>query len=175
MAVNKLAKTIVVKNVHLVVIVIARAIVVEHVLDVQEPVKKVQQAVICVWIALVLVMLHVQRPAQALVIQQQRDVPIVRAPVRTYVVEIVQVAAQEHQKQMAAKIVVEPVIQIVQQYVLIQKVPQVQVVKVVIPHVILHVQQYAREIVQVHVAQAAKKTVLAHVLATAQALVIHLV
>ena len=36
MAVIKLAKTIVVKNVHLVVIVIARAIVVEHVLDVQE-------------------------------------------------------------------------------------------------------------------------------------------
>lgn len=175
MAVTKLVKTIVVKNVHLVVIVIAKDSVVDHVLDVQELVKKVQQAVICVWIALVLVMLHVQKPAQALVIQQQRDVPIVRAPVRTYVVEIVQVAAQEHQKQMAAKIVVEPVIQIVQQYVLVQKVPQVQVVKIVVPHAKLHVQQYAREIVQVHVAQvakkaakrAAKKTVLAHVLATA--------
>ena len=73
------------------------------------------------------------------------------------------------------RIAVEPVIQIVQQYVLIQKVPQVQVVKIVVPHVKLHVQQYAREIVQVHVAQAAKKTVLAYVLATAQALVIHLV
>ena len=69
----------------------------------------------------------------------------------------------------------EPVIQIVQQYVLVQKMPQVQVVKIVVPHVKLHVQQYAREIVQVHVAQAAKKTVLAYVLATAQALVIHLV
>lgn len=92
MAVTKLAKTIVVKNVHLVVIVIAKDSVVDHVLDVQEPVKKVQQVVICVWIALVLVMLHVQRHVQALVIQQQRDVPIVRAPVRTYVVEIAQVA-----------------------------------------------------------------------------------
>lgn len=138
MAVTKLAKTIVVKNVHLVVIVIAKDSVVDHVLDVQEPVKKVQQVVICVWIALVLVMLHVQRHVQALVIQQQRDVPIVRAPVRTYVVEIAQVAVQEHQKQMAAKIVVEPVIQIVQQYVLIQKVPQVQVVKIVVPHVKIH-------------------------------------
>lgn len=92
MAVTKLAKTIVVKNVHLVVIVIAKDSVVDHVLDVQEPVKKVQQVVICVWIALVLVMLHVQRHVQALVIQQQRDVPIARAPVRTYVVEIAQVA-----------------------------------------------------------------------------------
>ena len=53
-------------------------------------------------------------------------------------VEIVQVAVQEHQKQMAAKIVVEPVMQIVQQYVLIQKVPQVQVVKIVVPHVKMH-------------------------------------
>lgn len=138
MAVIKLAKTIVVKSVHLVVIVIARAIVVEHVLDVQEPVKKVQQAVICVLIALVLVMLHVQKPAQALVTLQQRDVPIVRALVRIYVVEIVQAAVQEHQKQMAAKIVVEPVIQIVQQYVLIQKVSQVQVVKIAVAHVKIH-------------------------------------
>lgn len=48
MAVNKLAKTIVVKNVHLVVIVIARAIVVDPVLDVRVLVKKVQQAVIYV-------------------------------------------------------------------------------------------------------------------------------
>lgn len=92
MAVTKLAKTIVVKNVHLVVIVIAKDSVVDHVLDARVLVKKVQQAVICARIALVLVMLHVQRPAQALVIQQQRDVPIVQAPVRTYVVEIVQVA-----------------------------------------------------------------------------------
>lgn len=138
MVVIKLAKTIVVKSVHLVVIVIARAIVVEHVLDVQEPVKKVQQAVICVLIALVLVMLHVQKPAQALVTLQQRDVPIVRALVRIYVVEIVQAAVQEHQKQMAAKIVVEPVIQIVQQYVLIQKVSQVQVVKIAVAHVKIH-------------------------------------
>lgn len=69
----------------------------------------------------------------------------------------------------------EPVIQIVQQYVLVQKMPQVQVVKIVVPHVKLHVQQYAREIVQVHVVQAAKKTALAHVLAPAQALVIQLV
>lgn len=138
MAVIKLAKTIVVKSVHLVVIVIARAIVVEHVLDVQEPVKKVQQAVICVLIALVLVMLHVQKPAQALVTLQQRDVPNVRALVRIYVVEIVQAAVQEHQKQMAAKIVVEPVIQIVQQYVLIQKVSQVQVVKIAVAHVKIH-------------------------------------
>ena len=138
MAVNKLAKTIVVKNVRLVVIVIARAIVVDPVLDARVLVKKVQQAVICALIARVLVMLHVQKPAQALVILQQRDVPIVRALVRTYVVEIVQVAAQEHQKQMAAKIVVEPVIQIVQQYVLIQKVSQVQVVKIVVPHVKIH-------------------------------------
>ena len=175
MAVIKLAKTIVVKSVHLVVIVIVKDSVVDPVLDVRVLVKKVQQAVIYVWIAQALVMLHVQKPAQALVTLQQRDVPIVRAPVRTYVVEIVQVAAQEHQKQMAAKIVVEPVIQIVQQYVLVQKMPQVQVVKIVVPHVKLHVQQYAREIVQVHVAQAAKKTVLAYVLATAQALVIHLV
>lgn len=105
MAVIKLAKTIVVKNVHLVVIVIARAIVVEHVLDVQEPVKKVQQAVICVWIALALVMLHVQKPAQALVILQQRDVPIVRAPVRTYVVEIVQgLAVQDAKKAVLAHV-----------------------------------------------------------------------
>ena len=138
MAVSKLAKTIVVKNVHLVVIVIAKDSVVDHVLDARVLVKKVQQAVICVLIAQVLVMLHVQKPAQALVTQQQRDVPIVRAPVRTYVVEIVQAAVQEHQKQMAAKIVVEPVIQIVQQYVLIQKVSQVQVVKIVVPHVKIH-------------------------------------
>ena len=138
MAVIKLAKTIVVKSVHLVVIVIAKDSVVDHVLDARVLVKKVQQAVICVLIAQVLVMLHVQKPAQALVTQQQRDVPIVRAPVRTYVVEIVQAAVQEHQKQMAAKIVVEPVIQIVQQYVLIQKVSQVQVVKIVVPHVKIH-------------------------------------
>lgn len=90
MAVNKLAKTIVVKNVHLVVIVIAKDSVVDPVLDARVLVKKVQQAVIYVWIAQALVMLHVQKPAQALVILQQRDVPIVRAPVRTYVVEIVQ-------------------------------------------------------------------------------------
>ena len=138
MAVIKLAKTIVVKSVHLVVIVIAKDSVVEPVLDARVLVKKVQQAVICALIARVLVMLHVQKPAQALVILQQRDVPIVRAPVRTYVVEIVQAVVQEHQKQMAAKIVVEPVIQIVQQYVLIQKVSQVQVVKIVVPHVKIH-------------------------------------
>lgn len=65
--------------------------------------------------------------------------------------------------------------QIVQQYVLVQKVPQIQVVKIAVPHAKLHVQQYAREIVQVHVVQAAKKTALAHVLAPAQALVIQLV
>lgn len=138
MAVSKLAKTIVVKNVHLVVIVIARAIVVDPVLDARVLVKKVQQAVICARIARVLVMLHVQKPAQALVILQQRDVPIVRALVKTYVVEIVQAVVQEHQKQMAAKIVVEPVIQIVQQYALIQKVSQVQVVKIAVPHVKIH-------------------------------------
>lgn len=138
MAATRPAKTIVVRSVHLVVIVIARAIVVEHVLDARVPVKKVQQAVICVLIALVLVMLHVQKPAQALVTLQQRDVPIVRALVRIYVVEIVQAAVQEHQKQMAAKIVVEPVIQIVQQYVLIQKVSQVQVVKIAVAHVKIH-------------------------------------
>lgn len=138
MAVIKLAKTIVVKSVHLVVIVIAKDSVVDPVLDARVLVKKVQQAVICALIARVLVMLHVQKPAQALVILQQRDVPIVRAPVRTYVVEIVQAVVQEHQKQMAAKIVVEPVIQIVQQYVLIQKVSQVQVVKIVVPHVKIH-------------------------------------
>ena len=44
--------------------------------------------------------------------------------------------------------------------------------KIVVPHVKLHVQQYAREIVQVHVVQAAKKAVLVHVLALVQALVI---
>ena len=32
----------------------------------------------------------------------------------------------------------EPVIQIVQQYVLIQKVPQVQVAKIAVPHVKIH-------------------------------------
>lgn len=69
----------------------------------------------------------------------------------------------------------EPVIQIVQQYVLIQKVPQVQVVKIVVPHVKIHVQQYAWEIVQELVVQAARKTVLVHVLAPVQALVIQLV
>lgn len=69
----------------------------------------------------------------------------------------------------------EPVIQIVQQYVLIQKVPQVQVVKIVVPHVKIHVQQYAWEIVQELVVQAARKTVLVHVLAPVQALVIHIV
>lgn len=69
----------------------------------------------------------------------------------------------------------EPVIQIVQQYVLIQKVPQVQVVKIVVPHVKLHVQQYAREIVQVHVVQAAKKAVLVHVLAPVKTLAIKIV
>lgn len=71
-------------------IVIVKGSVVDHVLDARVPVKKVQQAVIYVWIALVLVMLHVQKPAQALVTLQQKDVPIVRALVRIYVVEIVQ-------------------------------------------------------------------------------------
>lgn len=119
-------------------IVIAKDSVVDPVLDVRVLVKKVQQAVIYVWIAQALVMLHVQKPAQALVTLQQRDVPIVRALVKTYVVEIVQAVVQEHQKQMAAKIVVEPVIQIVQQYALIQKVSQVQVVKIAVPHVKIH-------------------------------------
>lgn len=90
MAVIKLAKTIVVKSVHLVVIVIAKDSVVDPVLDARVLVKKVQQVVIYVWIAQALVMLHVQKPAQALATQQQRDVPIVRALVRIYVVEIVQ-------------------------------------------------------------------------------------
>lgn len=138
MAATRPAKTIVVRSVHLVVIVIAKDSVVDPVLDVRVLVKKVQQAVICARIARVLVMLHVQKPAQALVILQQRDVPIVRALVKTYVVEIVQAVVQEHQKQMAAKIVVEPVIQIVQQYALIQKVSQVQVVKIAVPHVKIH-------------------------------------
>lgn len=90
MAATRPAKTIVVRSVHLVVIVIVKGSVVDHVLDARVPVKKVQQAVIYVWIALVLVMLHVQKPAQALVTLQQKDVPIVRALVRIYVVEIVQ-------------------------------------------------------------------------------------
>ena len=104
MAVTKLAKTIVVKNVHLVVIVIAKDSVVEHVLDVQEPVKKVQQAVICVWIALVLVMLHVQKPAQALVILRLKDVQTVQEIVRGCVLETVQAVVRDlQQKKVAVK------------------------------------------------------------------------
>lgn len=150
MAVTKLAKTIVVKNVHLVVIVIAKDSVVDHVLDVQEPVKKVQQVVICVWIALVLVMLHVQKPAQALVTLRLKDVQTVQEIVRGCVLETVQAVARDLQQKKVA-------------------------VLIVAYHVKIHVQQYAWEIVQVHVAQDVKRAVLVHVLAPAQALVIQLV
>lgn len=131
-------------------IVIVKGSVVDHVLDARVPVKKVQQAVIYVWIALVLVMLHVQKPAQALVTLRLKDVQTVQEIVRGCVLETVQAVARDLQQKKVA-------------------------VLIVAYHVKIHVQQYAWEIVQVHVAQDVKRAVLVHVLAPAQALVIQLV
>ena len=147
MAATRPAKTIVVRSVHLVVIVIVKGSVVDHVLDARVPVKKVQQAVICVLIALVLVMLHVQKPAQALVTLRLKDVQTVQEIVRGCVLETVQAVARDLQQKKVA-------------------------VLIVAYHVKIHVQPYAWEIVQGLAVQDAKKAVLAHVLALVQALVI---
>ena len=82
MAVTKLAKTIVVKNVHLVVIVIAKDSVVDHVLDVQEHVPVVPMAVVPVQVVQdvvhVQVVHHVQDVVHLVIDNAHLDVLVVQ-------------------------------------------------------------------------------------------------